>query len=120
MAKRLWLLFAQFVTLCLAIIFVISTLKPNWLGQLQFSNQIKSITLNEANPDPSSVSPGSYHEAVKVSMPAVVNVFSSKNENPNPKAKPNKPHGFPNIPKPNKPPAPNSQEEWFNFFQTTK
>ena len=43
MAKRLWLLFAQFVTLCLAIIFVISTLKPNWLGQLQFSNQIKSI-----------------------------------------------------------------------------
>jgi len=116
MAKRLWLLFAQFVTLCLAIIFVISTLKPNWLGSLQFSNQIKSITLNEANPDPSSVSPGSYHEAVKVSMPAVVNVFSSKNENPNPKAKPNKPHGFPNVPKPNKPPAPNSQEEWFNFF----
>jgi hypothetical protein len=31
--RRLWLIFAQTVTVGLAILFVVSTLKPEWLGK---------------------------------------------------------------------------------------
>lgn len=31
MLKRLWLLFAQGVTLAVAVVFVISTFRPDWL-----------------------------------------------------------------------------------------
>ena len=31
--KRLWLLFAQTVTIALALWFVVGTLKPEWLGR---------------------------------------------------------------------------------------
>ena len=29
--RRLWLLFAQAVTVCIAILFVVTTLRPDWL-----------------------------------------------------------------------------------------
>ncbi|MEI6721183.1 MAG: 2-alkenal reductase, partial [Betaproteobacteria bacterium] len=29
--KRLWLIFAQTATVCLAVLFVVATLKPEWL-----------------------------------------------------------------------------------------
>jgi serine protease DegQ len=31
--RRLWLIFAQTVTIGLAVLFVVSTLKPEWLGK---------------------------------------------------------------------------------------
>lgn len=31
--RRLWLIFAQTVTVSLAVLFVVSTLKPEWLGK---------------------------------------------------------------------------------------
>ena len=109
MAKRLWLIFAQAVTVFLAGYFVISTLKPDLLAQ---SSKVKAVTISESA-STHELSPGSYHEAVSKSMPAVVNVFSSKNEKAtivNPKSNPhgrNKPKGKP---------TPDNQEEWFNFF----
>ncbi len=110
MAKRLWLIFAQAVTVFLAGYFVISTLKPGWVG-----NSIKpfqSVTISESSLT-QDVSPGSYHDAVKKSMPAIVNVFSSKNE----KVSQNKPTTNPHQrPKPKGKPTPENQEEWFNFF----
>jgi len=110
MAKRLWLIFAQAVTVFLAGYFVISTLKPGWLGNS--ARPVQSVTVTESSPN-QDVSPGSYHEAVKKSMPAVVNVFSSKNE----KLTPSKPNTNPHQrPKPKGKPTPENQEEWFNFF----
>jgi serine protease DegQ len=109
MAKRLWLIFSQVATVMLAIIFVISTLKPSLLSGFKFFSPISSVTLKESTSESGVIAPGSYHEAVKKSMPAVVNVFSSKNidlASNSSNSKKSKSH-----PKP-----PNSQEEWFNFF----
>jgi len=80
MLNRLWLLFAQTVTILLATWFILITLKPDWLAQTNITTIVDSVTLKE-NEDSSSLSPGSYHEAVKKSMPAVVNIFTSKNSN---------------------------------------
>ena len=77
MLKRLWLLFAQIVTLLLAILFILSTFKPNWLDGIGF-NGVSSITINESSIDPSTPNPGSHHEAVKRSMPAVVNILRAR------------------------------------------
>lgn len=109
MAKRLWLIFAQVTTVFLAIIFVVSTLKPNLLLGLNMFSPISSITLKESASNPDIVSPGSYHDAVKLSMPAVVNIFGSRTEQ---SAKQRNPHKS----KPPQKAPPNSQEEWFNFF----
>ncbi|QWE08774.1 Do family serine endopeptidase [Polynucleobacter ibericus] len=78
MLNRLWLIFAQSVTILLAAWFVITTLKPNWLSNTQMSSIVESVTLKEGAYDGSTISPGSYHDAVKKSMPAVVNIFTSK------------------------------------------
>jgi serine protease DegQ len=78
MFNRLWLLFAQVVTILLAAWFIAITLKPNWLSGIQSTSLVDSITLREGAYDSGSISPGSYHDAVKKSMPAVVNIFTSK------------------------------------------
>ena len=78
MLNRLWLLFAQSVTILLAAWFIVVTLKPSWISNTQMGSIVESVTLSEGAYDNSAVSPGSYHEAVKKSMPAVVNIFTSK------------------------------------------
>ncbi len=78
MLNRLWLLFAQAVTILLAAWFIIATLKPSWLVNTKMDSLVESVTLKEGSYDGSEISPGSYHEAVKKSMPAVVNIFTSK------------------------------------------
>jgi len=78
MLSRLWLIFAQSVTILMAAWFIVATLKPNWLTNAQMSSIVQSVTLKEGAYDDSTISPGSYHDAVKKSMPAVVNIFTSK------------------------------------------
>jgi len=78
MLNRLWLLFAQSVTILLAALFIVATLKPEWISNIQMGSMVESVTLKEGAYDNSAISPGSYHEAVKKSMPAVVNIFTSK------------------------------------------
>lgn len=78
MLNRLWLLFAQVVTIFLAAWFITMILKPSWLNGIQNTSLVESITLKEGSYDSGHLSPGSYHEAVKKSMPAVVNIFTSK------------------------------------------
>jgi serine protease DegQ len=109
MAKRLWLIFSQAVTVILAGYFVLTTLKPTWLGN---PNKVNSVTIKEST-ETSQISPGSYRDAVTKSMPAIVNVFSSKSDKAGPIAKA-LPHG--SRPKPKQKPSPDNQEEWFNFF----
>jgi len=78
MFNRLWLLFAQAVTILLAAWFIVATLKPSWLSNTEMNPTIGSITVKESLYDSASINPGSYHDAVKKSMPAVVNIFTSQ------------------------------------------
>ena len=78
MFNRLWLLFAQAVTILFAAWFIVVTLKPGWISGEVVSSIVENVTLKEGAYDGSALSPGSYHDAVKRSMPAVVNIFTSK------------------------------------------
>jgi serine protease DegQ len=78
MLNRLWLLFAQTVTILLASLFIVATLKPDWLSNGPAGAMVHNVTLKEGVYDSNVLSPGSYHDAVKRSMPAVVNIFTNK------------------------------------------
>ena len=78
MFNRLWLLFTQTVTILLAAWFIIITLKPSWLSNMDMNPTMESVTVKEGIYDSHSINPGSYHDAVKKSMPAVVNIFTSQ------------------------------------------
>ena len=71
-------MFAQAVTILLAAWFIVATLKPTWLSNTPMNSIVDSITIKEGDYDSSSNNPGSYHDAVKKSMPAVVNIFTTK------------------------------------------
>ncbi|MES2264783.1 MAG: Do family serine endopeptidase [Pseudomonadota bacterium] len=77
--RRLWLLFAQTVTVVLALYFVYTAMRPD-LGALparigQLGKGARPAALLEASGAPS---PGSYRAAAALAMPAVVNVLTSK------------------------------------------
>ncbi len=79
-ARRLWLLFAQAVTIVLAIYFVLSVFRPDWLGraaplQVPVGPGAKTVPVLQAPAVPAS---GSYREAAGRAMPAVVNILTSK------------------------------------------
>ena len=82
MLHRLWLVFAQTATICLAALFVVSTLKPEWLPQRAALPQALPVAPRQGAPAPPSVPgaarTGSFHDAVQRSSPAVVNIFTSK------------------------------------------
>jgi serine protease DegQ len=79
--RRLWLLFAQTVTVVLAIWFIVATLKPDWAGGM-FGGQHRvrsaaSVPMLEA-PLSEVPSQGSFRDAARQAMPSVVNIFTSK------------------------------------------
>ena len=79
-------MFAQVVTACLAILFVLRLFYPHILNQ-QNTNKIvlnEIASVKAANNPPS---PGSYSIAAKKAMPAVVNIFTSKKALVNPHQK---------------------------------
>ncbi|HTI16143.1 MAG TPA: trypsin-like peptidase domain-containing protein [Trinickia sp.] len=82
MLRRFWLFFAQAVTVLLALMFIVVTLKPQWLErQGQFGEQLASpiVALREVAPGTGSSAPtDTYADAAQKAMPAVVNVFSGK------------------------------------------
>lgn len=75
--QKYWLLFAQAITVMLAALFIVATLKPEWLSESRVGSLVDTVSLKESHYD-GQLSPGSYHEAVKRSMPAVVNIFTNK------------------------------------------
>ena len=74
--RRLWLIFAQAVTASVAVLFVLNTLKPEWLHDAT-PDAVISIFETPRAPAPSTA-PGSYADAAERSMPAVVHIFTSK------------------------------------------
>ena len=91
--RRLWLIFAQAVTVALALLFVVSTLKPEWISQ---TPQI--VTLAPSVPPaalPKVAAPAvattvtsdemksvSYAAAAGKALPSVVHIFTSKEVKP--------------------------------------
>jgi Do/DeqQ family serine protease len=78
--RRLWLTFAQTVTVCMALLFVVKTLKPEWLAQFPTSTTGAGeiTTVREAAPGAEVSRPGSFAEAAKKAVPAVVHIFTSQ------------------------------------------
>jgi len=75
--RNLWLIFAQTATVAVSVLFVVTTLKPEWLGRPGSGRQV--VELRQA-----TLSPGlparaaSYSDAVRKAVPSVVNIFTSK------------------------------------------
>lgn len=82
--RKLWLIFAQFVTIGLALLLVITTLRPDLLPRRTSPAVKEVITVQKGETTPASLpgrklhQSGSYHDAVKIAMPSVVNIFTSK------------------------------------------
>ena len=77
--RRLWLLFAQAVTVCIAVLFVVTTLRPDWLGAKPQHRSPQGTVGLLPSPDSNvSQAPGSYAGAVSVAAPAVVNIHTTK------------------------------------------
>ena len=78
--RRYWLLFAQTVTVALALYFVVAALRPDWLrggGNLSRVGTVaNSVSVLQAPRMPALA--GSYRAAAGRAMPAVVNILTSK------------------------------------------
>lgn len=82
MFKRLWLLFAQVTTVSLALLFVLATLRPDWLASDPPPSQVGGAFLPGVVPgqggpaSPPNRDLPSFRQAAAKAMPAVVYVFS--------------------------------------------
>jgi len=76
--RKIWLIFAQAVTVCIAVLFVLQTFRPDLLEPAQ-----SPIVVKESAPQPMPMLANTYSNAAKKAMPAVVNIFTStKQVNP--------------------------------------
>ena len=75
--RKLWLLFSQTATICLAALFVIGTLRPDLLNGMP---QNAVVTVGQSAVDTGGGAPrvASYSDAAKKAMPAVVNIYTMK------------------------------------------
>jgi serine protease DegQ len=73
--RKFWLVFAQTATVCLAVLFVVSTLRPDLLV---WSTRGSVVTVKEPPPDAPARPVASFNDAVRQAMPAVVNIYTSQ------------------------------------------
>jgi Do/DeqQ family serine protease len=92
--KRLWLLFAQAVTVLLAGYFVVATLKPEWIGHRSTSLGGVVSVIEAQGTSQAVIAPGSLSAAAKKASPAVVSINTSKAAQRNPR----------------------NEDPWFRFF----
>ncbi|MEO8152817.1 MAG: trypsin-like peptidase domain-containing protein [Rhizobacter sp.] len=98
--RKTWLIFSQAVTVALAVLFVVATLKPEWLKRGSGGSVLPSIVSISQAPmvQPVTLAPSgavtSYSGAAKRATPAVVSIIASK-------APQRSPHG---------------DDPWFKFF----
>jgi len=84
MLRRLWLTFAQATTVGLALLFIVATLRPEWIGRSPGSSAPPAgpggVSIRQVSPtDPARANAlTSYADAVKQAAPAVVNVYTTK------------------------------------------
>ena len=80
--KKLWLIFAQAVTVSLGALFVLQTFYPELVGKSLKPANEQPVTVNQISAEKIIHAEGSYSEAAKKAMPAVVNIFTSKKSVP--------------------------------------
>lgn len=80
--RRLWLLFAQTVTVVLAIWFIVATLQPEWARGLVRGTHVTSTTVPMLEAPANVATLGSYRDASRRAMPSVVNIYTSKGTKP--------------------------------------
>ena len=73
--RRLWLIFAQATTVAVALLFVVSTFRPEWLPA---RGGVPIVAAPATPSSPSAANVLSYNGAVQRAMPSVVNIFTSK------------------------------------------
>jgi serine protease DegQ len=71
-----WLLFSQVATVCLGILFVVATLRPDLLARVTGRNTV--VLVQEAAPVIEAPKVDSLAGAAKKALPSVVNVYTSK------------------------------------------
>jgi serine protease DegQ len=77
--RKLWLLFAQAVTLTLAALFVVSLVKPDWLAwRAQVVEVREAVPIAGVTPVSASSLRLSFSEAAKKATPAVVNISATR------------------------------------------
>jgi len=76
--RRLWLLFAQTVTVALALWFIVATLKPEWLAREPSTVRLESTAVPIQEATTGADHSGGYRQASQRAMPAVVNIFTTK------------------------------------------
>ena len=74
--RKLWLIFAQAATISLAVLFVVSTLRPDLLSFGGRNGGV--VTIRESPHGAGTTAIASYRAAANKSMGAVVNIFTSK------------------------------------------
>lgn len=95
--RRTWLIFSQAVTVAVAVLFVVATLKPEWLQRRTASGIPAGISITAVQPaalGTPTMAANSYSGAAKRATPAVVSITASK-------APARSPH---------------SNDPWFQFF----
>lgn len=80
--KKIWLIFAQTATVCMALLFVLRLFNPDFLKQKEHT-----LVVNKNTPEQLATPAGSYRHAAKKAMPSVVNIFTTKVATPNPHEK---------------------------------
>jgi Do/DeqQ family serine protease len=80
--RRLWLVFAQAVTIAVAALFVVQTLKPEWLKQsfdlAGGKNAVSVVEVRESTASGDGHKVVSYADAAKHALPSVVHVFTTQ------------------------------------------
>jgi serine protease DegQ len=75
--RKLWLIFAQVCTVCLAVLFVVLTLRPDLLPR--GGGRVGNVVLLQETTTPVVAEKvATYADAAKKAMPAVVNIYTSK------------------------------------------
>jgi len=93
MLRKTWLVFSQAVTVTLAALFVVMTLKPEWLPRSAANGMLPAPTIIQAAPALPAASgagggvpPSGYSAAARRATPAVVSIVASKMSRRNPHA----------------------------------
>ena len=94
--RKTWLIFSQSVTVAVAVLFVVTTLKPDWVARGAFAPVPSVVSINSVAPAVSlsntapptafTGAPQSYSSAAKRASPAVVSITASRVTARNPHA----------------------------------
>ena len=76
--RKLWLVFAQAVTLTLAVLFVVSLVKPDWLAWRAQVVEVREAGPASAQPVAAVPRALSFSEAAKKAIPSVVNISATR------------------------------------------